>query len=132
MSVLTDNPIQRFEDDNLGRGKEARSFARRILTLDASQGAVVGVLGPWGSGKTSLINLARDEFRVADVPVLDFNPWMFSGTQQLVDSFFIELGAQLKIRPALADIGKGVQEYGEAFSGMAARVNDFETLRSGV
>ena len=28
----------------------------------------------------------------AGVPVIDFNPWMFSGAEQLVDRFFIEVG----------------------------------------
>jgi len=114
-----DNPIRRVEDDTLGRGLPARSFARQVLGVDASEGVVVGVLGPWGSGKTSFINLARDEFKSADVPVLDFNPWMFSGAQQLVESFFVELAAQLRIHPGLADVGKDLQAYGEAFSGLA-------------
>ncbi len=87
--------------------------------MDVSQGAVVGVLGPWGSGKTSLVNLTRDEFEAAGVTILDFNPWMFSGAEQLVDSFFVELAAQLKIRPGLAEVGKDLEEYGQTFSGMA-------------
>ncbi len=119
VSVVGDNPIQRIEDDTIGRGPLARSFAHYVLTVDARDGFVVGVLGPWGSGKTSFINLAREEFRRAEVPVLDFNPWMFSGTQQLVESFFIELAAQLRIRPDLVEIGKDVEDYGEIFSGIA-------------
>jgi predicted KAP-like P-loop ATPase len=118
VTMSGDNPVKRGEDDTLGRGPVARSFARQVLSLNAAEGVVVGVLGPWGSGKTSFINLARDEFKDADVPVLDFNPWMFSGAQQLVESFFVELAAQLRIRLGLADIGKNLQEYGEAFSGM--------------
>jgi len=75
------------------------------------------VLGPWGSGKTSFINLARDELKKADVPVLDFNPWMFSGAQQLVDSFFIELAAELRVGPGLNEIAEDIDAYGEIFSG---------------
>ena len=93
MAVIGDNPIRRFEDDALGRGAVARSFARQVLALDVTEGVVVGVLGPWGTGKTSFVNLARDEFEKSDVPVLDFNPWMFSGAEQLVESFFVELAA---------------------------------------
>jgi len=117
-SVAGDNPIRHAEEDTLGRGTAARSFAQQVLAVDAREGVVVGVLGPWGSGKTSFINLARCEFNGANVPVLDFNPWMFSGAQQLVESFFIELAAQLSIHPGLSEVGKDLQEYGEAFSGM--------------
>ena len=52
------------------------------------------------------------------VAVLDFNPWMFSGAEQLVESFFVELSAQLKLRPGLAEVGKDLEDYGETFSGM--------------
>lgn len=117
--VRGDSPIQRVEDDALGRSPLARSFAGQVLTLDVTEGVVVGVLGPWGSGKTSFVNLARSEFERAGVPILDFNPWMFSGAEQLVESFFVELSAQLKIRPDLAEVGKDLAEYGESFSGLA-------------
>ena len=117
-TVRGDNPIRREQDDTLGRTAAARSFAKQVLSLDASEGVVVGVLGPWGSGKTSFVNLARSEFESAGVPILEFNPWMFSGAQQLVESFFVELAAQLKLRPGLGEIGENLAYYGEMFSGM--------------
>src|SRR6266699_362159 len=97
--MYADNPIRNSAQDVLGRAQVAIHFAEQILSLDASEGVVVGVLGPWGSGKTSLINLARHEFERSCVPILEFNPWMFSGAEQLVESFFVELAAQLRIRP---------------------------------
>jgi hypothetical protein len=117
--LRSDRPVCDVVDDTLGRSSTARSFAKNVLDLDVSEGVVVGVLGPWGSGKTSFINLARKEFEQAGVPILDFNPWMFSGAQQLVESFFFEIAAQLQNRPDLADFGRKLEEYGEALSGMA-------------
>jgi predicted KAP-like P-loop ATPase len=118
MRVTGDNPIRTPEDDALGRIKGARSFAVQVLSLDASEGVVVGVLGPWGSGKTSFVNLARVHLEEAGIPILDFNPWMFSGAEQLVEAFFVEFSAQLNLRPGLADVGKDLEDYGETFSGM--------------
>ena len=118
INLGADNPIRTVDEDVLGRAKVARSFAAHILSLDLSEGVVVGVLGPWGSGKTSFVNLARGHLESVGLTVLDFNPWMFSGTEQLVESFFVELSAQLKLRPALAEIGKDLEDYGETFSGM--------------
>ena len=116
--IVGDNPIKNPEDDAIGRISTAQNFAQHVLALDTKEGVVVGVLGPWGSGKTSFINLARNEFEKAEVPILDFNPWMFSGAAQLVESFFIELAAQLKIRRGLAEIGENFEAYGELFSGL--------------
>ena len=117
-SIAADNPITKAKDDALGRAKPAQSFADQVLVLDSTEGVVVGVLGPWGSGKTSFVNLARGRLRESGVTVLEFNPWMFSGADQLVQAFFIELSAQLKLRPELAEIGKLVEDYGETFSGL--------------
>lgn len=112
-----DNPIRLLEEDAIGRTPAAQSFVRQVLALDTTEGIVVGVLGAWGSGKTSFVNLARHEFEAQQIAILDFNPWMFSGAEQLVESFFVELSSQLKILPGLAGVGKDIEEYGEAFSG---------------
>src|SRR5437870_11671373 len=74
--LRADNPIKSIGDDTLGRAPLAQAFAREILELDCSEGLVVGVLGAWGSGKTSFINLARGELEVSTSAVVDFNPWM--------------------------------------------------------
>jgi len=54
-TIAGDNPIRCQEDDALGRVSAAKAFAQQVLSLDDSEGVVVGVLGPWGSGKTSFI-----------------------------------------------------------------------------
>lgn len=118
MPSKADNPLTDSSQDALGRRRSAASFARHILEIDASGGVVVGVLGPWGSGKTTFVNFARESLAESDVPVVDFNPWMFSGTDQLVERFFVEVGAELKLKRGLAEIGKDFEEYGELFAGL--------------
>lgn len=115
---MSDNPIRTRSDDLLGRGRSARAVARLIRDVDASEGYVVGLLGPWGSGKTSLINLVREELSLEPaLPAVDFNPWMFSGAEQLVESFFNELGAQLRTESReLSSIADDLQLYGEALA----------------
>lgn len=121
MSPAGDNPIEQPADDLLGRGSVARVVAEEIRSVDASNGYVIAVMGPWGSGKTSLINLARNELaKDPAIPVLDFNPWMFSGTEQLVDSFFREVSAQLHLKEGRLDaIATEVEAYGDLLSPVA-------------
>lgn len=93
-----DVPITSSLDDDLGRAPVARDFAESIRQLDASHGLVAAVLGPWGHGKTSFINLMREQFEAEPaLTVIDFNPWMFSGSNQLVNFFFTEIGAELNV-----------------------------------
>jgi predicted KAP-like P-loop ATPase len=74
------------------------------------------VLGAWGSGKTSFINLARGELEASAITVLDFNPWMFSGAEQLLHSFFSEISAQLRLRRTLSEVAETFEAYGDTFS----------------
>lgn len=105
-----DNPIRDSKDDVLGRNDVAESFVRHVLKLDVSEGAVVGVFGPWGSGKTSFINLAKAKFKERGNPVFDFNPWMFSGTEQLVQRFFTELSSEFDLHVGkLAKMGEKIE-----------------------
>lgn len=116
LNIPTDHPIETAEDDFLQRSELAKSFARRVLSLPKRKGLVVGVFGPWGSGKTSFINLARSTFKDDKVPVLVFNPWMFSGAEQLVERFFAELSDQLKLRD-FRELGNALEEYGAVLTG---------------
>lgn len=131
-----DEPIRTQFGDVFGHAPVAHEFAQSILELDTSRGLVVGVLGPWGHGKSSFINLMREEFegfpeeleRSEDseptpgrtetkraLTVLDFNPWMFSGSDQLVNFFFTQIGEELKIenKRHFGKIANLLRQYGE-------------------
>ena len=92
-----DRPIERLEDDRLGRRSFAESVARHILATRAEHGFTAAVTGEWGSGKTSVLNMIGEtlERETDEVVVLRFNPWLFRGTAELVTRFFDELGAQI-------------------------------------
>ena len=81
--------------------------------MDVSKGLTIGVYGAWGSGKTSFVNLAKLEWQRRGLCVLDFNPWMFSGTAELVDRFFDELSMQMSTDNKLRDVWQGFRKYGK-------------------
>ena len=116
MRIPGDNPIRNTRQDVLQRAGVAEKFALQVCRLDATEGSVVAVFGPWGSGKTSFIHLSRKTFEDERVPVLDFNPWLFSGTEQLVGRFVTELSAQFKLN-RLDNLCNAFLEYGDSFSG---------------
>jgi ABC-type Na+ transport system ATPase subunit NatA len=54
----SDKPITRVRQDLLGRASFALTLARAIDNLSvAREGFVIAILGEWGSGKTSIIQL---------------------------------------------------------------------------
>lgn len=121
-SLPIDHPITTSDQDVLGRAVVARDFARSIRDLDSSRGVVVGVLGAWGHGKSSFVNLMREEFAEApELAVVEFNPWVFSGDQQLTDIFFREIAAELRLKDQskFGAIAEGLDKYGDVLSPLA-------------
>jgi predicted KAP-like P-loop ATPase len=65
-------------------------------------GLVVAIYGPWGSGKTTVLNFIEHYLKSAGEPkspeVIYFNPWWFSGSENLVRDFFGQLINSLRPR----------------------------------
>jgi hypothetical protein len=82
-----------------------RSFAEAIGAVKGIDSVVLALAGPWGSGKSSLLNLVALELdsSAAQPPlVMRFNPWWFSGSNRLVAAFLQQLGAAIS-RPTVKE-----------------------------
>jgi len=86
-----DNPINNKQDDLLGFESLARRLANSITNsnIDTTNSFTIAIEGKWGSGKTSLVNLIRNEIK-DEVLILRFNPWMINDFEQLIKYFFSE------------------------------------------
>ena len=94
--MRSDEPIAQSEQDALDRGKLAESIASKILSRNTESCMVIGISGPWGSGKSSLLNLIEERVRGTKAKrpsslVLRFNPWRYSRIEELVAAFFGEV-----------------------------------------
>ncbi len=93
--LLTDAPAS---TDLLGFKPHAERLAALILRqIPAKASFVIGIEGEWGEGKSSFINLLKDAFPTDDTrpTIVDFNPWWFEGSDQLLRHFFDELLGQI-------------------------------------
>jgi predicted KAP-like P-loop ATPase len=110
----SDEPITSEDEDQLDRAEFSARLADRICALDAPSGGVVAICGPWGTGKTSTLNLAKRRLRDAyDLQILDFNPWLFASADQLVQRFFAELSTFFRHDQS---VGQRVAEHLEAYA----------------
>lgn len=129
MTLSSDTPISEPGDDRFGLDPFARSLARTIQSATASSGIVLAVTGPWGSGKSSAISLARHHLKGAEergeIVVVPFNPWWFTGADTLTLSFFQELNTAIgptlpkAARKSLAAMGRGVSAIGAIAGALA-------------
>jgi predicted KAP-like P-loop ATPase len=95
--VRADAPIEHRSDDRLQRVPLAEAIADQVIHGPPGQGLVISVAGTWGSGKTSVLKMVEETVRESsETIILTFNPWLFSGTDQLVARFLDELAAQLR------------------------------------
>ena len=87
-----DAPITEPGQDRLGFGELARHLASVFLRNDLSHGLVVGIEGEWGSGKSSLANLAlRKLDKAENAPsIVRFSPWIVGNRSELLRELFLE------------------------------------------
>ncbi|MFX1821947.1 P-loop NTPase fold protein [Pseudarthrobacter sp. CC4] len=121
---LSDDPINPDNPalDLLDRRGFAESSIAMLERLRAqSESSVVGLIGPWGAGKSSVLNMIRSGITDLDSSwtVVDFNPWNYQDLPSLQTGFFTELHAALPSGPkwktardALSKIGRRVAPLG--------------------
>ena len=84
-----DRPLTDRRNDRLNRGAFADRIAEVLHGLPPGTGLVVGIYGPWGDGKTTVLNLLRANLANNDAIVIhDFNPWRLTCDTAMFRGFF--------------------------------------------
>jgi predicted KAP-like P-loop ATPase len=119
-----DQPIKSSKEDILGRYSFAQSLGNAILSYKEKDSIVIGLFGAWGSGKTSIINMALEHIdNIASKTknnnekpiIIRFNPWNYSDQNQLITQFFKQLSVVLR-RQDYADDAKKAGEQLETYA----------------
>ena len=108
MSEFDDKPITSPDGDRFGFDPLAKALAASISKMEAPDGTVIAVNGPWGSGKSSVINLVKHHLRngmkTGDLKIVEFKCWWFRGEEALTLAFFQELYSAME--PAEGDTAR--------------------------
>lgn len=118
--LSADRPSSNPQDDLFGHAPFAESLANSICRYPGSDGLVLALYGPWGSGKSTVLSYVRhflEQRPETEQPVIvTFNPWWFSGQENLARAFLGQLQAVLptksekfkKLGDLLGDFAEGV------------------------
>lgn len=118
--LSADRPSSNPQDDLFGHAPFAESLANSICRYPGNDGLVLALYGPWGSGKSTVLSYVRyflEQKPETEQPVIvDFNPWWFSGQENLARAFLGQLQAVLptksdkfkKLGNLLGDFAEGV------------------------
>jgi hypothetical protein len=126
-ALHTDEPITGSDSspDLLNRTPFARRVAETICTIPCSSGFVISIEGPWGFGKTSVLNLIAAHFgtvTASERPIrCTFNPWMVGNVENLAQSFLIQLASAIGLEiqsDSGAKAAKEILSYSNVFSAL--------------
>ncbi len=110
-AMWTDEALRDGRNDTLGRLPYAQRAAELIHTTHSFESsAVFGLSGPWGSGKTSLVNMIVEDLKKkhSEWDVARFTPWATSDVMGLLGEFYSSIAEVLpkkkgrRVRKALA------------------------------
>lgn len=118
-SYSADRPIHTSALDRFSRAHFSHRIADTISGRADPTGLVLGLYGPWGDGKTSVLYMIEERLKShSDVVVTHFNPWHFTSEEQLLRGFFDTLstavGARLTSRKV--EFGEALKKYGSLLS----------------
>ncbi len=94
----SDRPITKVEDDLLGRSGFSTDLANAMASWHGNDSMVVALHGDWGSGKSSIKNMALSRLEeIADKKpdVIEFSPWEWAAQEKINASFFQEVSKSI-------------------------------------
>lgn len=99
-ALRIDKPIGCQEDDLYDRAAYVQDLAKALRGFNSQEGLIIGIHGPWGSGKTSLKNMLIEQLNNSSdstkpIPVVEFNPWMYSGSGRLISLMFKTISSSI-------------------------------------
>ena len=97
-SHFNDSPIETPEEDMYGFTPFAQSIAKSIRSIQGPVGTAIALNGSWGSGKSSIVNLIRQELESANdgtLVISDFKCWWYRGEEALALAFLQNIHALL-------------------------------------
>ncbi|MEN9659892.1 MAG: hypothetical protein RL571_3357 [Pseudomonadota bacterium] len=110
--IQPDAPIDSVDQDLFAWEGKVTAFGREVLQAD---GTAFGVEAPWGTGKTSFINLCekywRDEQSEYKVVVYRFELLKYAGNPDLIQQFVLGLLEKLQQDYYLPELSGAVQGY---------------------
>ncbi|MFC1833406.1 P-loop NTPase fold protein [Thermodesulfobacteriota bacterium] len=118
--LSADKPLTDPEtEDRLGHSAFAKHLAAGIRTMVPQEGLVMALEGPWGSGRTSMLNFLAHYLNAGPVDdrpaIMRFNPWCFAAPNDVAGPFFAQLRVVLnKLGPRGKVIAGKVASYDKA------------------
>lgn len=99
--LLNDDPIYNFKEDVLEYSSVVEKLKNILLNENHKKAVAIGLIGPWGNGKSSVIQLVEKEIKKSksyaddDIISIHFLPYLNHKEDDIINEFFITLSNEL-------------------------------------
>ena len=107
-----DRPINKSDEDLFNMGNLVNRIVSFIANTDVEKKAFsIGIVGEWGDGKSSLLNLVEEKLETdyKELIVVHFNPRASKGANYIQEDFLDSL--KVSLTPLHSGINKIIDEY---------------------
>lgn len=95
---IADDPIETEDDDKLEYAKRAKEIISYLERSHFKKSFTIGIVGPWGNGKSSLIELIEKKLRerpLEHTVHMKFLPFLNHSESEIISEFFNQLSAAI-------------------------------------
>lgn len=127
----SDRPITKVDEDLLGRSGFSTDLANAMASWHGNDSLVVALHGDWGSGKSSIKNMALSRLAEIDEKkpdIIEFSPWEWAAQDKITASFFQEISKSI----GRTDKSKSGKKLAATLKKYGRYLNTGETLVTGL
>lgn len=110
IELLSDKAISSASEDRFNRKPFVEAVADLIYSQSSKvntekvkefksveENMTIGLFGPWGYGKSSVLNMLKEAVEKKGLITVYFNPWMYKNEEQLILSLFNVIAAKCEL-----------------------------------
>jgi KAP family P-loop domain len=120
----TDEPIASWSEDALGRAAIVDILSAKTII---SKTPVIAVSGPFGSGKTSVLNLLREHLKDKAI-IITFSTWLPGSQETLASYLLADIARECQKQYVVPGLGKSSRRIAHAFAKTVPFLKDYVEL----
>nr|WP_246220229.1 P-loop NTPase fold protein [Periweissella fabalis] len=106
--IVLDGPT---DIDELNRKVISDDLSNTIKEIDFADRVVIGITGPWGSGKSSVWEIAKHELDMKNIIIIDFDPWQMDAKEAILSNLLTAITTNKEINFNLGNSQKIVNAF---------------------
>ena len=111
---MSDKEGKNKSDDKFNFSDKAKNFCEKVYDEKSSQGLVFGIDAPWGTGKSTFVNLCKEYWNEKykdEIIVYTFNPLRYENKEKMLDKFISGFINEIKNHVFVPEIEWLISKY---------------------